>query len=182
MAKIFIFLAPGFEETEAIVPVDILRRADLEVETVSITSQKEVTGAHGIAVVTDSLFEATDFSAGEMLILPGGMPGARNLNGHAGLKKLIAGYHAAGKYLSAICAAPMILGEMGLLKGERAISYPGFEKHLLGATITEERVVVSGKFITAKGPGVAMEFALEIVKILKGDPVAAKIASAFIAG
>ncbi|MDR1729386.1 MAG: DJ-1/PfpI family protein [Prevotellaceae bacterium] len=180
MAKIFIFLATGFEETEAIVPIDILRRAELEVETVSITSQKEVTGAHGITVVADSLFDAADFSAGEMLILPGGMPGARNLNEHAGLKKLIADYHADGKYISAICAAPMILGEMGLLKGEKAISYPGFEKHLLGATVTEKRVVVSNRFITAKGPGVAMEFALEIVKTLKGEPVAEKIALAFI--
>jgi len=180
MPKTFIFLAPGFEETEAIVTIDILRRAELEVETISITSQKEVTGAHGITVLADSLFKDADFSAGEMLILPGGMPGTRNLDEHAGLKKLIADYHATGKYLSAICAAPMILGEMGLLKGEKAISYPGFEKHLLGAEISKERVVSSGKFITAKGPGVAAQFALEIVKTLKGESVASEIAEAFI--
>ena len=181
MSKIFIFLASGFEETEAIVPIDILRRAGLEVETVSITSQKEVTGSHGITVVADSLFEDTDFSGGEMLILPGGMPGAKNLGEHTGLKKLIENYHVQGKYISAICAAPMVLGEMGLLKGEKAISYPGYEKHLLGAQVAEERVVVSNKFITAKGPGVAIEFALEIVEILKGKSIAGEIASAFIA-
>ena len=180
MTKTFIFLAPGFEETEAVVPIDILRRAGLEVETVSITSQKEVTGSHGITITADSLFEYPDFSTGEMLILPGGMPGANNLNSHAGLKKLILDYNNKGKYIAAICAAPMILGEMGLLKGEKAISYPGYEKQLYGAQVTDERVVVSGKFITAKGPGVAAEFALKIADILKGDSIAKKVASAFI--
>ncbi len=180
MPQTFIFLATGFEETEAITPIDILRRAEIEVKIVSVTSQKEVTGAHDITIVADSLFEDTDFSAGEMLILPGGMPGTRNLNEHAELKKLISSYHAAGKYISAICAAPMVLGEMGLLKGEKAISYPGFEKHLHGATLTEERVAISNQFITAKGPGVAVEFALEIVKTLKGKSVAETIASEFI--
>ena len=180
MKKVFIFLATGFEETEAIVTIDILRRAELEVETVSITSQKEVTGAHGVTIVADSLFEDTDFSGGEMLILPGGMPGTKNLGEHVGLKKLIENYHAKGKYISAICAAPMILGEMGLLKGEKAVSYPGFEKHLLGAQVTEERVVASGKFVTAKGPGVAIEFALKIVEIVKGKFAVEEISSAFI--
>ena len=180
MAKTFIFLAPGFEETEAITPTNILRRAGIEVSIISIASQKEVTGSHGITVIADSLFEDTDFSKGEILILPGGMPGAKNLNDHAGLKKLILDYNSKGKYISAICAAPMILGEMGLLKEEKAISYPGYEKHLIGAQVTEERAVVSGKFITAKGPGVAIEFALKIVEILKSGSLAKEIASAFI--
>jgi 4-methyl-5(b-hydroxyethyl)-thiazole monophosphate biosynthesis len=108
------------------------------------------------------------------------MPGASNLNSHAGLKKLILDYNSGGKYIAAICAAPMILGEMGLLKGEKAIAYPGYENHLHGAQVTDERVVVSGKFITAKGPGAAAEFALKIVEILKGDSIAKKVASAFI--
>jgi 4-methyl-5(b-hydroxyethyl)-thiazole monophosphate biosynthesis len=180
MTKTFIFLAPGFEETEAVTPIDILRRAGLDVEIISISSRKEVTSSHGITIVADSLFEDTVFSKGEMLILPGGMPGAKNLNDHAGLKKLILDYAGKGKYIAAICAAPMILGGMGLLKGEKAISYPGYEKQLLGAQVTEERVVVSGKFVTAKGPGVAVEFALKIVEILKGDAIAKEIASAFI--
>jgi len=180
MAKVFIFLATGFEETEAIAPIDILRRAGLEVEIVSVTSQKEVTGSHGITVVADSLFEDADFSKGEMLILPGGMPGAKNLSEHAGLKKVIIEYNDNGKYISAICAAPMILGGMGLLKGEKAISYPGYEEYLLGAQVTEERIVVSGKFVTGKGPGTAIEFALKIVEILKNKSVAKEIASAFI--
>ena len=180
MAKVFIFLATGFEETEAIAPIDILRRAGLETEVVSVTSQKEVTGAHGITVVADSLFEDTDFSKGEMLILPGGMPGAKNLSEHAGLKKVMINYNGNGKYISAICAAPMVLGEMGLLKGEKAVSYPGYEKYLSGAQMTQERVVVSGKFVTGKGPGAAIEFALKIVEILKTKSVAEEIASAFI--
>ncbi len=181
MSKVFIFLATGFEETEAIVPIDILRRAELEVEIVSVISKKEVTGAHGITVVADSLFDNTDFSKGEMLILPGGMPGAKNLNEHPGLKKLIMNYNDKEKYISAICAAPMILGEMGLLIGEKAISYPGYETHLLGAQVLNERVVVSDKFITGKGPGVAVEFALKIIEVLKGKSLAKEIASAFIA-
>ena len=180
MTKVFIFLATGFEETEVVVPVDILRRAGLEVEIISVTSEREVTGSHGITVVADSLLEDTDVSTGEMLILPGGMPGAKNLNDHAGLKKLIMNYNDKGKYISAICAAPMILGEMGLLEGKKAISYPGYEKHLRGAQVMQERVVVSGKFITAKGPGVAIEFALKIVEILKGESIAKEIASAFV--
>jgi 4-methyl-5(b-hydroxyethyl)-thiazole monophosphate biosynthesis len=115
-----------------------------------------------------------------MLVLPGGMPGAKNLNEHAGLKKLIAEYATQGKRLSAICAAPMVLGEMGLLQGEIATAYPNYEAYLAGAEVTGERVVVSGKFITAKGPGVAAEFGLKIVEVLQGKPIAEAIAKAFI--
>ena len=181
MKPIFLFLAPGFEETEAIATADILKRAKLNVQFVSIDETPAVTGSHGITVLADSLFEETDFSDGEMLILPGGMPGTKNLEMHAGLKKLIADYHAQGKHISAICAAPKILGNMGILKGEKATVYPGNESCLLGAEVAdEERVVVSGQFITAKGPGVSALFGLKIVEILKGKTLSGKIAEAFI--
>jgi len=180
MAKVFIFLAPGFEEAEAIVPVDILRRGGLEVETVSIAPGREVTGSHGITVVADVLFADALFSEGDMLVLPGG-PGTKNLNDHEELKKLIVNYNDAGKYLAAICAAPMILGELGLLKGKKAISYPGYEKYLLDAQVMEkEGVVLSENIITAKCMGVAMEFALKIVELLKGKSVTKNVASSII--
>lgn len=181
MEKIFMFLATGFEETEAVATADILKRAEFDLQLVSVSGTKEVTGAHGITVIADSLFENTDFSEGVMLVLPGGMPGTNNLNAHAGLKKLIEEYHKQGKHISAICAAPLVLGEMGLLKGEKATSYPGFEDRLSGAEITGERVTVSGKFITGKGPGAAVEFGLKIVETLKGKDVAEDVAKAFIA-
>ena len=180
MKTIFIFLAPGFEETEAITTADILKRAGLCVQLVSIDETLNVTGAHEITVLADSLFDETDFSEGEMLVLPGGMPGTKNLDKHTGLKKLIADYYAQGKLISAICAAPIVLGNMGILEGEKATSYPGYETHLLGAEVTDERVVVSGQFITAKGPGAAAEFGLKIVEIIKGKNIADKTGEVFI--
>ena len=176
MPKTFIFLAPGFEETEAIVPIDILRRAQIEVETESITSQKEVTGAHGVTVLADSLFENTDFSKGDMLVLPGGMPGASNLNAHQGLKNLLLQYAEGGKKIAAICAAPLVLGGLDLLQGKKATAYPGYESTLKGAEYLEAGIVKDGNFITGRGPGFAIDFGLSIVEELQGKVKADEVA------
>lgn len=176
--KAFVFLAKGFEEIEAITPIDILKRAGMEVDTVSITSNKEVVGAHGIIVVADYIFDDADFSDADLLFLPGGMPGTTNLDAHEGLKSLIQEQMHDDKLVAAICAAPTILGRMGLLKGKEAICYPGFEDQLKGATISNNSIVKSGNIVTGKGAGVAVQFALKLVEELKGKDVAAKIASA----
>ena len=127
MGTIYVFFADGFEEIEAITPVDVLRRAGLNVETVSVTDEEVVTGAHNIPVICDSCFQDCDFSDADLLLLPGGMPGAATLSEHEGLNRLLPGHVKEGKPVAAICAAPMVLGKLGLLKGKRVTCYPGFE-------------------------------------------------------
>ncbi len=173
--KVYLFLADGFEEIETITPIDILRRAEIEVAIVSIMSYKEVTGAHGIKVVADMLFNEPDYADNDLLLLPGGMPGTKNLDAHLELKNLLIKQANQGKYVAAICAAPSILGKMGLLEGKAAICYPGFESQLLGATLSVQKVVQSANIITAMGAGVALPFALKLVEVLKGKATADKI-------
>lgn len=177
---IYAFLANGFEETEAVVPIDILRRAGFDVKLVSITDELLVTSSHGVTIKADATFEDTDFENTELLFLPGGMPGTKNLDAHAGLCELLQDSAEKGVKMAAICAAPSVFGNLGLLNGESATCYPGFEEQLLGATISEESVVVSRNFITGKGAGVAMEFAFKLVEILKGEKFAEELAAAVI--
>lgn len=180
--QIFVFLAEGFEETEAIAPVDVFRRAGLKVAIVSVTGELNVCGAHGICVLADSRFEDISFEGDFMIFLPGGMPGTANLDNHAGLKRLIE-LQAEGKNkIAAICAAPSILGKMGLLENKEAVCYPGFETSLHGASVPDARVVVSDEIYTAKGPGVAVEFALRIVENVLGKEVSDRVAEAMIVG
>jgi DJ-1 family protein len=176
MKKCYVFLAEGFEETEAVTIIDVLRRGQLAVDIVSITGKKEVAGAHGIKVLAEKLFEESSYEDGTMLILPGGMPGSNNLNNHSGLKKLIQSYDENGKYLGAICAAPLVFGGLGLLKGKEAICYPGFEDRLIGATISEKNTVFTDKIITSKGIISAVEFGLAIVKKLQGGEICRNVA------
>jgi len=176
MKKVVLFLADGFEEIEALTPVDVLRRADVDVITVSITNQLEVTGSHAITVVADKLFKEVDFSIFDALILPGGMPGTNHLNAHQQLKEVILNYAAEGKLIGAICAAPIILGELELLKGKQAISYPGFEKRLKGAIISNKRSVLDENILTANGVGSAMLFALNLVRELVDEDTAKELA------
>ncbi len=177
MKKVFVFLADGFEEIEAITPIDLLRRAEIPVVTVSITEKKEVVGAHNITVVADQIFDKTDFSQSDFLILPGGLNGMLKLKAHSGLGKLLKKQNAEQKGLASICASPSILGELGLLENREAICYPSFEPNLKGATISSASVVTDQNITTAKGVGVAIDFALEIIAILKGEKVAGKIAN-----
>ena len=168
MKKVALFLANGFEEIEALATVDILRRARIPVETISISDEKTVTGAHDVPVIADKTYQEADFSDVEVLILPGGMPGAKNLNEHEGLKQLIIQFNKEEKQIAAICAAPMVLGGLGLLKNKRATCYPGFEAELTGAKTTGESVVVDGNITTGRGPGLVFEFALRLVEQIAG--------------
>lgn len=162
--KIAVHLADGFEEIEAISIIDVLRRADLEVVGVSVTGKLEVNGAHQIKVLADKLFESVDYKDIYMIVLPGGMPGASNLNMHEGLKAQIVRFNDENLSLAAICAAPLVFGNLGLLNGKQAVCYPGFEKYLKGSEVLSIPVVESGNFITGRGPGVAIAFALKIVE------------------
>jgi 4-methyl-5(b-hydroxyethyl)-thiazole monophosphate biosynthesis len=164
MKTIFVFLADGFEEIEAITPIDVLRRAGLNVQAVSVMDKQTVFGAHGIPVVADKMFADIHSEDAEMLLLPGGLPGATNLDAHQGLGDMIMAFASEGKPLAAICAAPLVFGNRGLLKGKKATCYPGFETYLTGAEYTAALVETDGNFITAKGPGAAMDFAFAIVE------------------
>ena len=164
MKTIFVFLADGFEEIEAITPIDVLRRAGLNVQTVSVMEEQIVVGAHGIPVVADKMFADIHLEDAEMLLLPGGLPGATNLDAHQGLSDMIMEFASEGKALAAICAAPLVFGNRGLLQGKKATCYPGFESYLIGAEYTAALVEIDGNFITAKGPGAAMDFAFAIVE------------------
>ena len=177
---IYVFLANGFEETEAVVPIDILRRAGFDVKLISNTDELLVTSSHGVTIKADTTFDETDFNDAEMLFLPGGMPGTKNLDAHAGLCELLQDSAEKGVKLAAICAAPSVFGNLGLLNGKEATCYPGFEDQLMGASVSENPVVVSDNFITARGAGVAMKFALKLVEVLKGKKIAEELAAAII--
>ena len=164
MKNIFVFLAEGFEEIEALTPVDVLRRAGLSVQTVSVMDEQIVAGAHGVPVLADKMFAEINPEDAEMILLPGGLPGATNLDAHEGLGQMIQDFAKAEKPLAAICAAPLVFGNRGLLKGKKATCYPGFETYLQGAEYTAALVEKDGNFITGKGPGAAMEFAFAIVE------------------
>ena len=164
MKTIFVFLADGFEEIEALAPVDILRRAGLSVKTVSVMEEQVVAGAHGVPVLADVMFDEVNAEDAEMILLPGGLPGATNLDAHQGLSQMILDFAKEEKPLAAICAAPLVFGNRGLLEGKKATCYPGFETYLKGAQYTAALVEKDGNFITGKGPGAAMEFAFAIVE------------------
>jgi 4-methyl-5(b-hydroxyethyl)-thiazole monophosphate biosynthesis len=175
-ANVAVPLAEGFEEIEAVTIIDVLRRAGINTITVSISGKNGVTGAHGIEIRADKLFDEVNFEKTGMIVLPGGMPGAKNLKNHAGLRDQILKFFNSGKPLGAICAAPMVFGGLGILKNRSATCYPGFEDQLTGAQVTGNEVEVSGKIITGKGPGVAIKFGLEIVRTLKGEALADRLA------
>lgn len=179
MKDIFVFLAEGFEEIEAITVIDILRRAGLPVKTVSITTALQVTGAHGMTVTADLIFDNTLFKDAGWLVLPGGMPGATNLYEFGPLEGLLREQmKSAEGRIAAICASPaVVLGQMGLLKGEKATCYPGFEGMLDGAEHEDAPVVTSGKFVLGNGPANAMIWALTIVSETLGSHEADKVAN-----
>ncbi|MGN0153649.1 MAG: DJ-1 family glyoxalase III [Lachnospiraceae bacterium] len=166
MKKVYLFLATGFEEVEALTVVDILRRGGVDCKTVSITGDYDVTSSHMVTIRADLLFDETDLSDGEMLVMPGGIPGTPNLKAHAGLDKLIRQYNEAGKYLAAVCAAPTIYGEKGLLEGKNATCYPGMEDGLVGANKLTDSVVCDGQFITSRGMGTCIDFGLTLLAAL----------------
>ena len=168
---IYMFIAEGFEEIEALCPLDLIRRAGLDIKTVGIGGEY-VTGAHGITVKTDMTDAEYPCDTADMIFLPGGMPGASHLDASSAVDAFIDEAEKADAYIAAICAAPMILGKRGLLRGRKATCFPGFEEYLEGAEYMDVHTVTDGRFITGRAMGAATEFALALVKALKGDGAA----------
>ncbi len=169
MSRVSVFFAPGFEEIEALTVVDILRRAAIDVDMVSITEEDKVTGSHKITIGMDKLLKDVDFEETDMIVLPGGMPGTTNLEACEPLMEQVGAFYEKGKYIAAICAAPSIFGHRGMLRGKAACANPGFESHLDGADVKQDPAVVSGHIITSRGMGTAIPFALAILKELQGE-------------
>lgn len=180
MKKVCVLLAEGFEEIEALTVVDLLRRARIYVDTAAVADEYMVRGSHGIAVQTEDLFSEVDFEEFDMLVLPGGLPGTTNLGDHSGVRKVIRDFAEKEKYIAAICAAPTLLGSLGLLKGKRVTCHPSMEKQISGAVLTGAPVMSDGNIITGQGVGAAIEFALNLIAVLMGDEKAQEIAEAIV--
>ena len=172
---IYQFLATGFEDIEALAPLDIIRRAGLDITTVSITDEKVVYSAHGVGVVADATLSEVDLAGADMLVLPGGLPGSTNLDECEPLRQAILKHHAEGKPLAAICAAPMVYGHLGILEGVKATCYPGVQGELKGAEYTADIVTKDGQFITGRGPAAAMEFGYAIAEHFLGKEAVAPL-------
>ncbi len=179
---IYVFLAEGFEEIEALATVDILRRSRVDVRTVSVTGKPEVTGSHAITVVADIMEKAIDLNAMEAVVLPGGMPGTLNLKASDSVQNAIRYAFENNKLMCAICAAPLVFGNAGFLKGKKSACYPGFETELIGADVVYEPVVTDGNIITSRGAGTAHLFAFEILKYFGKEKEAAELYKGMIYG
>ncbi|MBP5366246.1 MAG: DJ-1/PfpI family protein [Bacteroidales bacterium] len=177
--KVTIVLADGFEETEALAPADLLRRAGIEVTLLTINNEPKVTSSHKITVIADSTLSA-GFGDYDLIILPGGMPGTKNLFACQPLTDELKRAYANGKRIAAICAAPMILGQLGMLRGRRATAFPGFEQYLDGASAIGGQVVTDGPITTGIGAGAALDFGLELISVLDSADKAKQIAEAII--
>ena len=173
MSKAYVFLADGFEEIEGLTVVDVLRRAGVDTVTVSVMGRKEISGSHGIPVGADNVFEELDLNDADLLVLPGGMPGTLHLKAHAGLRELLVKADREKKYLAAICAAPSVLSELGMLKGRKACAYPSFEETL-------DCAEVLGHITTGRGMGAAIPFALRLTEILCGKEKAEEISASIV--
>lgn len=176
MAKVYMFLANGSEEIESLIPVDIFRRGGVEVKAVSINDSEFVEMAHGVTIKADLKFEGNDFSDADLLMLPGGLPGATNLNDHEGVRKAILKQFESGKLVAAICAAPLVFGSLGIVKGKRATCYPGFEKYLEGAEYTHELYTVDGNVVTGEGPAATLPYAYALLAMLTDEKTAHDVA------
>lgn len=171
-----VFFANGYEEIEALTVVDLTRRAGIETWMVSITGERKVTGSHGIEVSMDKTLEEVDFNGVEMIVLPGGMPGTLNLEACELLMEKVREFDKAGKYISAICAAPTVFGHLGLLKGKKACCYPGMEDGLEGAEVTYDSIAVAEHILTSRGMGTAIDFGLQIIARFRGKDAADEMA------
>lgn len=173
--NIVTILADGFEETEALAPVDLMRRCGFNVRLLTINQTVTVTSSHNITIAADDTIN-NGFGQYDLIMLPGGMPGTKNLFANQQLREELIKAYSENKWIAAICAAPMILGQLGMLEGRKAICYPGFEQYLEGAQLTNKQVVTDGNIITAIGAGAAFDFGLEIIKNLENIDAANKIA------
>ena len=177
---VYIHLATGFEEIEAVTIGDILRRGNVPVQYISLTGSQLVSGSHGIALQAELTWESADYENCSMIALPGGMPGTRHLAEHQGLLERIREFHSQGKWVTALCAAPLVLAEAGILKGKKATIYPGMEEELGDALVREERVVRDGHIITSRGPGTAMEFALALLEAMADPETSQRVRSGLV--
>ncbi len=180
MSKAAVFFGTGYEEIEALTVVDILRRAGVETSMVSVMGEKSVVGSHDIRVEMDALIEEIDFGELDVIVLPGGMPGTKNLEACETLMAQVDAFVAQDKIVAAICAAPSILGHRGILKGRKACSFPSFESHLEGAQVLQQPAVMDGNVITGRGMGAAIPFGLKILEKLQGEDAARQMAEAII--
>lgn len=172
---VYVFLATGFEDVEALAPIDIMRRAGVELQTVSINSSRTVESAHGVPVVADITLAEAQLGEAQLMVLPGGLPGSTNLDACQPLTSALLHHYQAGRPVAAICAAPLVLGHLGILQGKRATCYPGVEPELKGATYTASIVERDGLVVTGKGPGAAMEFGYALVDLLQGEGASAPL-------
>lgn len=175
MNKIAIFLANGVEEIEALTVVDLVRRAGIEIDMVSITEERQIISSHKVVIIADKIIEELNFDEVDMIVLPGGMPGTTNLEACEVLMKQVDAFYQAGKYISAICAAPSILGHRGMLQGRNACSFPEHESQLEGAIVTRNEVEVSDFITTSRGMGCSIPFGLAIVERFKGKEAAEEL-------
>lgn len=182
MSKVAVFFATGHEEIEALTVVDLLRRAGVETNMISITGQLQVNGAHDIMTKMDKLFEEENFSEYDITVLPGGMPGTTNLEAYEPLMKLLKERVEQNKMIAAICAAPTVFGHAGFLKGKKACCYPGMEDGLLGAEVSYNEVEVDGNIITSRGMGTAIPFALKLIALLQDENSAKMMAEKIVYG
>lgn len=182
MSRAYVFLADGFEEIEGLTVVDILRRAGVETSMVSITDRLQVTGSHQIPIRADVCIQEADFDSAELLVLPGGMPGTLNLGQCRALTERLVQFHKEGKKVAAICAAPSVLGDLGILEGKKACCYPGFEERLKGAEVVFDEVAADGNVTTSRGMGTAIPFALALVEQLVSKEKAMELKKGIIYG
>ena len=172
MSRTAIFFATGYEEIEALTVVDILRRAGEEITMVSVTDERTVTSSHGVEVTMDKVLSEVNFDETDVIVLPGGMPGTKNLEACAALMEQVDAFVQAGKTVAAVCAAPSILGHCGHLNGKKACSFPDMESQLEGAEVLREPAVIDGNIITGRGMGAAIPFGLAILEKLQGKEAA----------
>lgn len=178
--KVYIFFADGFEDIEGLTVVDLMRRAGIDIETVSIKDTKEVQTSHGIKLLTDRTFAETDFSDADLLVLPGGMPGTKYLGAYTPLTELLKNFYNNGKKIAAICAAPTVFASLGFLNGRKATAYPSCMEGLEGAITSLESVVVDGNVTTSRGLGTAIDFSLSLIGQLLGEEKAKEIAESVV--
>lgn len=178
--KVAVYFAKGYEEIEALAVVDVLRRGNVETLMVGV-DDKVVVSARGVAIQMDTTIDDLDIEEIEMMVLPGGVPGILNLEANEKLMSQLKDFKKNNKWLAAICAAPSILGKLGLLEGEKATCYPNYESTLVGCEPMDAPVVVSHKIVTGKGAGVAVDFALKILEVLKDKETSDKVRKAMIA-
>lgn len=175
MSKVTVFITDGTEESECLIAVDLLRRADIETELVSCSGSRKVLTSHGVRIEADKAFEEASFDDSDMLFIPGGKRGVANFLKHEGLAGALKQHAEKGRYLAAVCAGPSVLGKLGLLEGKKATCFPGWENMLAGAAVTGAGVTADGRILTGRGLGFSIDLALKMIETLEGEEKALEV-------